>query len=494
MQFWNEIIHTALLGTEKKQVAVDTLPSGLQEAAGLVVAQTAIDREEQFLQLAAVGCNFRQSGVSPLQQETAIIPEAQPESLPYCSPRATQVLKDILAEDNPGLLGYWLECCATTQVLAPPELVPALLNRAVNDRKGILQDVTTVCGRRGEWLSQFNPAWASSAVVDDVELWQTGTPDQRKTVLRRVRQQDPAKTRDWLQQAWPQENANSKAELLKQLDGMVQPEDEPWLTDLLAEKSQKVKEEALRLLKQLPGSALVQQYQELLQSLIYLKKEKALLGMISKTVLHIQLPFVPEKGEYAPGIEKLSNDKVYNDGEFILLQLIQSVPPGFWEQHFGMPAEDILAQFTGKNEKYLPAFVKAIVLFRDRDWAQAYLEYRDIFYEELLGLLPTKKQEAYCLRNFKQYAEPIIQQLRHWTREWSPELAKAIIDHTAKHPYEYPIAFYKTNIHRIPVSVITILDSAGPGGMPQQAYWNNIADQFSKLLRLKEQILHAFKE
>ena len=142
----------------------------------------------------------------------------------------------------------------------------------------------------------------------------------------------------------------------------------------------------------------------------------------------------------------------------------------------------------------MPAFAKAAVLFKDRDWALAYLECRDIFHEELLGLLPPEKQEAYCLRNFKQYADQIIQQVRHWTREWSPELDKAIIDQTAKHPFEYPITFYKINIQRIPVSVIAMLDSAGPAVMPQQAYWNNIADQFGKLLLLKEQTINAFKE
>jgi hypothetical protein len=494
MQFWNEIINTALLGTARKQVVVDMLPPGLREAAGLVVAQPATEAEEQFLQLAALSFNFRQSGVIPLRREGKPVPEVTPETLPYCSAAATQVLKDILTKDNSYLLAYWLDRCCQARQLAPPELVPTLLNLATNNRKGLQQAVVAVCGRRGEWLSRLNPAWASSAAVDDETLWQTGTPDQRKTVLWRMRQQDPARTRNWLQQTWPQENANSRTEMLKQLDGTVEPDDEPWLQSLLADKSQKVKDEALRLLKQLPGSALVQQYQDLLRPLIFLKKEKALLGMFSKTVFHIQLPAVPEKGDYVPGIEKLSNDKSYTDGEFIVFQLMQAVPPGFWEQHFGQGPADVLSNFAGRNEKYLPAFVKATVQFRDRRWALAYLEYRDIFYEELLALLPSEEAEAYCLRNFKQYADPITQQAKLWTREWSLPLAKEILAHTARQPFQYGVGFYQATIHLIPVAVTDLLESLAPADLQHQKLALHLFDQLESLLLLKQQIINAFKE
>jgi hypothetical protein len=494
MQFWNEIIHTALLGTEKKQLPVESLPPALKEAASLVTAQPDTDREELFLQVAATTSNFRRSGVNPLHEQVKPITEAPPESLPYCSLRAAQILKDILAEDNPNLLTCWLDCCKKAQQLAQPELVPVLLSRGVNDRKRIQQGVTAVCGKRGEWLSGLNAAWASAAPVNEDELWQTGTADQRKLTLWRVRQQDPAKTRDWLQQTWPQENANSKAELLKQLDGMVEPEDEPWLTTLLQEKSQKVKDESLKLLQQLPTSALVRQYEELLKPLIYLKKEKALLGMVNKTVLHIDMPVVPDKGEYAPGIEKLSNDKAITDGEFILIQLIEHVPLTFWEQHFGMSLADTLDQFGGKNLKYKPAFVKAIAQFKDAKSATAYLEDTDAFHHELLDLLPPDQQDAYCLRHFKHNSNLVIEAIRKWTQEWSPDLAKAVIEHTAKQVYQYNISFYKTTIHLIPVTIQTSLDSMGPSDPQHRIYWTNLLEQFRKLLDLKAQTLKAFNE
>lgn len=493
MQFWNEIIHTAALGTEKKPVSLAAFPALLQEAATVIVEHTATDKEEQFLQLAALSFHFRQSGSKPLHQPALSVPEAPPESLPYCSPRATQVVKDILAEDSLQLLHYWLDRCVNAQKLATPELIPTLLNRGVN-HKNMQQAVTIVCGKRGEWLSRFNPSWTFSATVNDEEVWQTGTPDQRKIVLWRMRQQDPEKTREWLAQTWPQENANSKADLLRQLDGTVQPEDETLLMDAINEKSQKVRDEAVRLLQQLPGSLLVKKYIELVRPLVVLKKEKAMLGMMTKTLLHIAPPVIPEKGEYAPGIDKLSNDKSFTDEEFVLNQLIQHVPPGFWEEHFALPPAGVFGLFAGKNEKYLPSFVKATVQFRDRKWAQAYLEYRDVFYAELLDLLPPAEQDAYCLRNFKQNADGIIQQARQWDREWSLALAKEIVGYASKHPYQYNIGFYKTNIYRIPTVIAGLLEGFGPPEPNMRPIWITTLEQIRRLLALKEQTSKAFNE
>src|SRR5579859_4701040 len=126
MQFWNEIINIALLGTDKKPLPLTVLPTPIQEAAKIItasadatinlsasatiassaetttatatanaakiitasasatIASSATDNEEQFLQLAALSLNFRQSGSKPIHQPALNLPEAPAESLPYC--------------------------------------------------------------------------------------------------------------------------------------------------------------------------------------------------------------------------------------------------------------------------------------------------------------------------------------------------------------------------------------------------------------------------
>ena len=125
------------------------------------------------------------------------------------------------------------------------------------------------------------------------------------------------------------------------------------------------------------------------------------------------------------------------------------------------PPAGILDLFSGSNEKYVTVFVKAAIQFRDKKWAQVYLEHRDTFYAELLNLLSPEQRETYCLRHFKQYADFIVQQAREWPGEWSFVLAREIVTHTSKQPYQYNISFYKANIARIPATIAGSVRGAG---------------------------------
>jgi|GEM_PF-426228 len=500
MEGWNDIINTALLGTEKKSLALQagsSVPQAgsnvLHQAKAQISAQAGLDKEEQFLQLAALSFNVRQSGTKPLHQPTLKAAQAAAESLPYCSQRAAQVLRDILEEESQPLLTLWLERCIAAQRIVPPEWVPTLLNRAIQ-HKDIRQSVATVCGRRGEWLSRFNPSWEFSNPVDDEQLWQTGNLDQRRTVLRQMRGQDPAKAREWLERSWPQENANTRAELLKQLDGTVQPEDEPFLFGALNEKSQKVKDAAISLLQQLPGSRLVINYAETAARHVVLKKEKALLGLSTKTTLHIQLPVIPAKEYYLSGIDYLSPNKLLTDEEYVLYQLIQHTPPAFWEQHLALSPAEILAMLTGPHQKYVSAFAKAAAHFKAVDWAKAFVTQREEFNAPLLQLLPLPERESWTIQNFPKHREPILQSVVQWPGEWSFELAKTIIKYTAVQPYRWDMYWYKSNFACIPVAIEPLLRSFAPAEPAHAEMWTRITNQLSHLLRLKEQTQKAFNE
>jgi len=534
MEGWNDIINTALLGTEKRPLlpqanpsvaqagpealhtgpsasqanpatsqanpaAPLTGPEALRQAMAQIGTQAGLDKEDQFLQIAALTFNVRQSGQKPLHQLTANWAPAVAETKPYCSQQSAQVLKDILEEESQPLLTLWLERCIAAKQIATPELIPILFNRATQ-HKNIRQAVATTCGRRGEWLSRFNPAWEFSTVTDDEQSWQTGNLDQRKAALKQMRQQDPAKAREWLERSWPQENANTRAELLKQLDGTTQPEDEPFLASALNEKSQKVKDAAISLLQQLPGSRLVSNYAETAAPMIALKKEKALLGLSTKTTMGIQPAPIPEKAAWLSGIDYLSPNKNYKDEEYVLYQLIQYTPPALWEQHLAMAPAGILKMFTGPHEKYASAFAKSIAHFKAADWARAYLAQHEEFNGSLLQLLPLPEREAWVIQNFPKYREPVIQALGGWPAEptwpaeWSHDLAKAIIAYTAVQPYRWPMSWYQPIIAQIPLSIGPLLKSFSPAEPAHAQLWEKIADRLTALLRLKELTQNAFNE
>ena len=71
MEFWDAIINTAMIGTDKKIIGTNELPTEILEAATLVTENDKIDKEEKFLQLAALAFNFRQCGVVAMQKRVA---------------------------------------------------------------------------------------------------------------------------------------------------------------------------------------------------------------------------------------------------------------------------------------------------------------------------------------------------------------------------------------------------------------------------------------
>lgn len=68
MEFWNNIINTALLGTDKKQLSNVELSADLSDAFEQVNLNNNLDKEDKLLQLTAVAFNYRQSGLSAIKK------------------------------------------------------------------------------------------------------------------------------------------------------------------------------------------------------------------------------------------------------------------------------------------------------------------------------------------------------------------------------------------------------------------------------------------
>ena len=493
MESWNNIVNTALLGTDKKQISEAELPGELVEAFEQVNANTALDKEEKFLQASSIALNYRQCGVSALLKDNVTIKEAAKEDSAYCDTIALQVLKDILQEQSNSLLRWWLSHCNSKRQIVDPEVIPDLFEIAIT-QKQLRPLIVACCGKRGEWLSSFNADWNFYVQETNEDIWQNGTTEQRKKVLQKLRETHPARAREWLQQTWPAENANNKAELLRQLETNISEEDATWLEGLLEEKGQKVKEIALALLKQIPTSSLVRNYWNILKQSIALKKEKTLLGMLSKTSLQIDLKGVDDT-IFKTGIERLSNLKEFTDDEFIIYQLIQFIPPQFWETHFNCSSEQIIGYFQKDklSKKFLTAFIKSVIRYRDSQWAMAFMQKSEEFHIDLIPILREQEQDNYCLSFFEKESDNIIRVAAQREKEWSVDLAKAIFKHAAKHIYQYNKQFYNECIHLIPSEMVNELEKFAPAEEHLQNAWSNMSGYIIKLITLKLQTTQAFQ-
>ena len=197
---------------------------------------------------------------------------------------AHQVLHDIISIESITLIKFWLEQCMLKQKIVQPEFIPRLMDTGIS-HKELLDSVFTCCGKRGEWLAGFNENWKPVLPITEEEIWQTGTLDQRKKLLLDTRTDNPAKARQMLQEVWSQESAATKTELLKQLTTNQSEEDIEWLEQLQSEKSQKVKDVAIEILKTIPSSPIVLKYKDILKSSVKLIHTKGLLGIGNKSGL-----------------------------------------------------------------------------------------------------------------------------------------------------------------------------------------------------------------
>ena len=473
-----------MMGTDKKQIGVAEVPEGLQEVVGYILDNSATDKEEKFLQLVSLAFNYRQCGIIPEQTNTQI-PVAPGEVKSYCSAAAMQALNDIIIEENIPVLKLWLQLCNQQQQIVRPEAVPALLTTGTTQKKLQLL-IADCCGKRGEWLATFNSSWNFSSTQTDEERWHTGTIDQRKEILKQTRKTEPHKARDLVQQTWDKEDANTKTSFLEILADNTQQEDITFLESLANEKSKKVRDQAMQLLKQIPGSSIVQLYEKTLGESVTLKKEKGLLGIKSKTVLQFKLPGSVDESIYKSGIDKLCNNKELTDDEHIIHQLVANVPPVFWEQHLQMTPEEIIYLFLKDNtgKKMITALVTATTRFKDTNWAHQLSLHGGSFYIDLIVLLATQDQEKYANKFFDKFPDFIIEYATAKESEWNVELAMNICRHAARNPYQYNRTFFNENIHLIPAAIVPELERSG-----LQEEWR---DHIIKLVNLKTQSIKAF--
>lgn len=490
MEAWNEIINTAMLGTGKKLPAENLLPQDIAELLPLLQQQTT-DKEEQFLQTASLVFNYRQCGNTPVKKVGISIPLAPPEEKPFCSPLALQVVKDILEEESYSLLTLWLNKCNEKQKIVQPEVIPQLLYIAIPQKK-LRTAIVSCCGKKGQWLCQFNTDWNFTTATTDEETWQTGTLEQRKQVLGALRENDPALALEWLQKTWSQEDANTKTELVQLLQANISINDIAFLESLSGEKSKKVKDMAFSLLKKIPQSAIVQQYAAIVKEAIQVKKEKALLGLSSKVVLQVQLPAIDES-IFKTGIEKLSSKKEISDDLHIVYQLLQHIPLTLLEDWWQLKPEEIIALFQKDNDgqKLIGALINSCVNFNDHRWAIFFMQYSAVFYLDLLPLLPPQQQEYYSNKFFKGHEDSVLYYAVRYEREWSPELARNIFKYTSKNFYQYNRSFYNQHIHLIPVQLMNELDGFAESD-DVQGHWQGISDYIRKLLNLKAQVYQSF--
>jgi hypothetical protein len=284
--------------------------------------------------------------------------------------------------------------------------------------------MASVVGERGLWLAAQNRSWrwvldhapdAPDAVEADVDLdglrrtFMDGRLDDRVLALCRLREADPAGSRELLEGGWAGEQAGDRGLLLSTLTVGLSAADEPFLVLAAADLGSRVRSEARALLERVEGSALNRRFAARAAAILTLVEDEPaprrrsfladlLRGNrpVAPTLrLHVNLP------EDLP--EDWSTDGVYDEVKPGIgrrtswaIQVISRVHPEAWAGPNADPGRTIRL-FAEDDWPLLLAVSRSVVERRLRDWAAALWDYwrgltvgeqaRDIYASQLPGEL-----------------------------------------------------------------------------------------------------------
>ncbi|MFJ4316340.1 DUF5691 domain-containing protein [Streptomyces lavendulae] len=363
---WEDLVATALLGTERRGGS----PQALLGAAALRTVR-------------------RRAGLRPA--EAAHRPRPAPRDPRPAPPRAArrrlaQLLAGRTAANNGGgrrggapdlteLLPQWLVAAGRHGYRAPEALVPALLD-AARARTDLRPQALALAGARGLWLARMNPDWrfalrgaagGGGGLPDPADgpaverLWEEGLFAERVALLGIVRAHDAAAATRLLTTTWPTERAEDRLMFLDSLRTGLSPADEPFLEAALADRSRNVRATAAELLSALPGSALAA------------RMAGRALACVGPGA--VEPPAECDAGMLRDGVVKRP-PAGRGERAWWLGQLVEAAPLSCWPERFGGldPAGIVALPVPGGwAEELHAAWCRAAVRQRDPQWSKALL-------------------------------------------------------------------------------------------------------------------------
>ncbi|WP_241990059.1 MULTISPECIES: DUF5691 domain-containing protein [unclassified Streptomyces] len=378
---WEELVTTALLGTDRRP------PAGVSGGGPDGTASAVLDA-------AALHTVRRRAGLLPAaaSPRPAPAPDDPRPPLPEAARnRLTQLLADRAAgsggrrgaaPDLTELIPQWLATANEHGYRAPDSALPALLD-AARARTDLRPQTLQFAGPRGLWLAGLNPEWkfalrgaSGSALLpspQDTEavrkLWEEGLFAERIALLGVVRAHDADAARALLATTWRTERAEDRLMFVDSLRTGLSGADEEFLEEALADRSRNVRATAAELLSALPGSALAGRMAERALTCV----SPGLTG--DEPFVAVEAPHECDEAMQRDGVVALPPSG-RGERSWWLGQLVEASPLSVWPVRFGgRGAEEIVALpvADGWGEELHAAWCRAAVRQREAVWARALL-------------------------------------------------------------------------------------------------------------------------
>jgi Family of unknown function (DUF5691) len=355
----DSILRAALIGTRESGATPLATATPIDS-----LALPAYENERELLLKAGARAIYAQAGYTPVQ--AAAPPCAPKDDRPVCSPKLTELMKLVFSNSDDQLQILTFSRLQESAVSLSPELLPPALAIKDKDKQRLLYPLL---GKRGLWISQFNPAWSwvseildvpdDTAPADAQALWQEGSDELRLEILRRIRRTDPGRAREWTLECWKQEKAEFRVEMLRVLKTHLGPEDEPLLEHALDDRAGGVRAAAAETLRSLTTGALAGRL---------LVRAGTMITCTNGT-LKVTPPTSIDGTWQRDGIIARAGSQKGERSSW-LVQVISCVPPNHWERQFGMTPEVLIAAAgqTRWESALLEAWTQAALTFGSDSW------------------------------------------------------------------------------------------------------------------------------
>ncbi|MBY0547516.1 MAG: hypothetical protein K2W95_09505 [Candidatus Obscuribacterales bacterium] len=373
MSDWKSIVAAAVLGSERQQMPQLTSGGILGVTIAAVCTDDRRNKEQKLLAVAAILAVHSAAGAMA-QKSTypAVLMESDNgEGWCECNQKSAEQLNAaLLPKSDPGLLDQWLECAVSSKKLAPPHLIPRLLDVAAKDRS--VAAIMKVVGAVGRNLAKLNPEWQqltgeqSSSLPESIDAaWQTGLPGERLGLLKNLRAIRSQDARRLVESTWAEDTPKDRQAFVDAFAIELSMDDEPFLEEkALMDGRKEVRTAARLLLSRLPHSR---------YNLRMIDRASALLT-ITANDFNLEMPNECDKSMQRDGVELKSSDKRLGDKQSWLCQMIGFINPAHWCEKFSLsPPELVGLALKSKDWQHLllSGWVAAAQLHGSAPWIEA---------------------------------------------------------------------------------------------------------------------------
>lgn len=416
MKGWDDLVSSALLGSDRRPPDLDDLPEPVRAALG----------KGGLLDAAALATLYRRAGRLPVR-DLSPLPSAPGEDRPLPRPAAIRRLAAMLGGSQVAVLGEWLRVAEARGWGVPPEQLPALADLA-RGRREYRALVAAAAGRRAGWLAELNPEWQFLAEVvagsNDAAVWSHGTAGQRRGWLLALRRRDPGAAREALTAVWSTEPATMRVEFLGILAEQLSAADEDFCEAALDDRSREVRRVAAGLLARIRGS----RYGGRMAGRV-----EAGLTVDSRGVLLVSLPTKLDESMRRDGIDSQGGQAV-GQRAWWFRQFVAAAPLSTYEKFVRTPAEFLQLPVEGCAPELIQvALAEAAVHERSAEWARALLQTEAATEHRAAELLRTLAPEEWAAAvSALQGRIDVAELVGGLPTPWPTTLATAVLDQLAK--------------------------------------------------------------